>query len=141
MRDSVPRTPRPASASRSTSRWSANSSRRAAGSRPKAGNEEGVPPAAMPSCTRPPDRASATAASSAGRGGGRGSGQQHEGGGRAALVLAEVVLGHPGGGEAELLGVADLLEGEAVALGGRGLLQEAGEQSQAGAGHDAGISS
>ena len=40
----------------------------------------------------------------------------------AALGAVEVVLGHPGGGEAELVGAGDLLEREAVAVRGGRLL-------------------
>ena len=71
----------------------------------------------------------------------RGGGEQHERRGEPSLVLAEMVFSHPGGSEAQLVGAGDLLEGVAVALGGRGVLEQAGEQSQTGAGHDAVISS
>jgi hypothetical protein len=50
-------------------------------------------------------------------------------------VLAEVVLGEPRGGEPEAVGRLDLLEGEPVSLRGGRLLEQAGEESQAGRGH------
>src|SRR5699024_6400833 len=71
----------------------------------------------------------------------RRGGEEHEGRGQPSFVLSEVVLGDPGGGEAEFIGAADLLEGEAVAVGGGRVLEQAGEQAQSGCGHGAGISS
>jgi hypothetical protein len=64
-----------------------------------------------------------------------GGGEQDQGRGQAALVLAEVVLGEPRGGEPEAVGRLDLLEGEPVSLRGGRLLEQAGEESQAGRGH------
>jgi hypothetical protein len=55
-------------------------------------------------------------------------------------VLAEVVLREPRRGEAALFGLHDLLDREAVAVGGGRLFEEATEVAETGAAH-AGTSS
>jgi hypothetical protein len=59
-----------------------------------------------------------------------GVGEQDERRGQAALVLVEVVLGHPRGVEADRLGRPDLLEGEAVAPVGARLVEHPGEEPE-----------
>lgn len=50
-------------------------------------------------------------------------------------MLAEVVLRDPRRGEASALGLLDLLEREAVAVGGGRVFEQAGEEPESGAGH------
>ena len=65
--------------------------------------------------------------------------QEHERGGQSALVAMEVVLGDPGGVEAQALRMDRLGNGEAVTLSRRGVVQDAGEEAKAepGSGHRA----
>ncbi len=62
-------------------------------------------------------------------------GEEDERRGQPALVRAEVVLGHPGRGEAGPLGVLDLLQPEPVPVGGGSVLEQAAEEAQAGRRH------
>ena len=61
----------------------------------------------------------------------RGLGQEHEGRRQTAFVLVKMVLRDPGGVEAATLGMHDLRDGQAVALGRIRLIEQAGEKTQA----------
>ena len=65
------------------------------------------------------------------RGPRRGLRQEHEGRRQAAFVFVEMVLGDPGRVEAAALGMGDLRGGQPIALGGVGLVEQAGEEAQA----------
>src|SRR5581483_12421099 len=56
--------------------------------------------------------------------------EEGEGRRQPALALVKMVLRDPGGIESRLFGAHDLLGGEAVALGRRGLIEQAREESQ-----------
>jgi hypothetical protein len=117
-------------------------------SSPKAAKDSGVPPVPTPTSSRPPDSRSSTTASSATRTAfssgsvtmpvprrmrrARGHvGEEHERRRQAALVFVKVVLRHPGRIEAEGLGMGDLFGDEAVALGGRCVVEQAAEEAEA----------
>ena len=71
----------------------------------------------------------------------RGLRQEHQRPRHPALVLMEMMLGHPGAVEAQPLGMHDLFERQAIPLGRRGLVEDAGEEAEAeGAGHAGGRS-
>jgi hypothetical protein len=58
-------------------------------------------------------------------------GQENEGRRQAALVFVEVVLRHPGGVEAESLGMGDLLGHEPVAFARRHIVKQPAEEPEA----------
>ena len=60
----------------------------------------------------------------------RGLRQEHEGRRQAALAFVEMMLGDPGRIEAAALGMRDLGGGQAIALGGVGLIEQTGEEAE-----------
>jgi hypothetical protein len=64
------------------------------------------------------------------RGPRRGLRQENEGRRQAALAFVEMMLRDPGRIEAETLGMRDLGGGQAIALGGVGLVEQTGEEAE-----------